>query len=89
VSPSETPTTRPSTIYDAALTPVETAHRATAARLRHEPVVIGGLVPQVFNAQRYECELAPYPRIMRIFDDCMKLDAFASMQPMKQADASI
>jgi maleylacetoacetate isomerase len=45
------------------------------------------LVPQVFNAQRYDCELAPYPRIMRIFDDCMKLDAFASTQPMKQADA--
>jgi maleylacetoacetate isomerase len=45
------------------------------------------LVPQVFNAQRYNCELAPYPRIMRIFDDCMKLDAFASTQPMRQADA--
>jgi maleylacetoacetate isomerase len=46
------------------------------------------LVPQVFNAQRYNCELAPYPRIMRIFEDCMKLDAFASTQPMKQADAA-
>jgi len=45
------------------------------------------LVPQVFNAQRYNCELAPYPRIMRIFEACMKLDAFVSTQPMKQADA--
>jgi maleylacetoacetate isomerase len=45
------------------------------------------LVPQVFNAQRYNCELTPYPRIMRIFEDCMQLDAFASTQPMKQADA--
>jgi maleylacetoacetate isomerase len=45
------------------------------------------LVPQVFNAQRYNCELAPYPRIMRIFDDCMKLDAFASTQPMREPDA--
>jgi maleylacetoacetate isomerase len=46
------------------------------------------LVPQVFNAQRYNCELAPYPRIMRIFEDCMKLDAFASTQPMRQPDAT-
>ena len=45
------------------------------------------LVPQVFNAKRYECELAPYPRVMRIFDECMKLDAFASTQPMRQPDA--
>jgi maleylpyruvate isomerase len=45
------------------------------------------LVPQVFNAQRYNCELAPYPTIMRIFDACMQLDAFASTQPMQQADA--
>jgi maleylacetoacetate isomerase len=46
------------------------------------------LVPQVFNAQRYNCELAPYPRTMRIFEDCMKLDAFASTQPMRQPDAT-
>jgi maleylacetoacetate isomerase len=46
------------------------------------------LVPQVFNAQRYECDVAPYPTIMRIFDACMQLDAFASTQPMKQADAA-
>ena len=45
------------------------------------------LVPQVFNAQRYSCDLAPYPTIMRIFDACMKLDEFASTQPMRQADA--
>jgi maleylacetoacetate isomerase len=45
------------------------------------------LVPQVFNAQRYECDLAPYPTSMRIFDACMQLDAFAATQPMKQADA--
>jgi maleylacetoacetate isomerase len=45
------------------------------------------LVPQVFNAQRYECDLAPYPTVMRVFGECMKLDAFASTQPSKQADA--
>jgi maleylacetoacetate isomerase len=45
------------------------------------------LVPQVFNAKRYECDLAPYPTIVRLFDESMKLDAFSSTQPSKQADA--
>jgi maleylacetoacetate isomerase len=46
------------------------------------------LVPQVFNAQRYECDLGPYPVIVRIFEACMKLDAFAATQPSKQGDAA-
>ena len=45
------------------------------------------LVPQIFNAKRYECDLAPYPVTMRVFDACMKVDAFDRAQPMKQADA--
>jgi maleylacetoacetate isomerase/maleylpyruvate isomerase len=45
------------------------------------------LVPQIFNAKRYECDLAPYPVTMRAFDACMKLDAFDRAQPMKQPDA--
>ncbi len=45
------------------------------------------LAPQIFNAQRYECDLAPYPVTMRVFDACMQLDAFDSAQPMKQPDA--
>ena len=44
------------------------------------------IVPQVFNAQRYECDLSGYPTIMRIFDECMKLEAFDSAQPSKQPD---
>lgn len=45
------------------------------------------LVPQIFNAKRYQCELAPFPTVMRVFDACMQLDAFASAQPDKQPDA--
>jgi maleylacetoacetate isomerase/maleylpyruvate isomerase len=45
------------------------------------------LVPQIFNAKRYECDLAPYPEVMRVFDACMKLDAFDRAQPSKQPDA--
>lgn len=46
------------------------------------------LVPQVFNAQRYQCALAPYPTIMAIFDECMKLEAFIHAQPSRQPDAA-
>lgn len=46
------------------------------------------LVPQVFNAQRYDCDLKPYPTVMKIFDECMKLDAFIAAQPMRQPDAA-
>ena len=45
------------------------------------------LAPQIFNAQRYQCDLAPYPVTMRIFEACMKLDAFDRAQPSKQPDA--
>ena len=46
------------------------------------------LVPQVFNAQRYNCDLAPYPITMGIFERCMKLPAFVAAEPMKQPDAA-
>jgi len=44
------------------------------------------LVPQVFNAQRYKCDTAPYPTLMRVFAQCMQLDAFDRAQPSKQPD---
>lgn len=46
------------------------------------------LVPQVFNAQRFDCDLAPYPTVMRIFERCMQLPAFVEAQPSKQGDAA-
>ena len=45
------------------------------------------LVPQIFNAKRYQSDLAPYPNTMRVFDECMKLEAFDRAQPSKQPDA--
>jgi maleylacetoacetate isomerase len=44
------------------------------------------LVPQVVNAERYRLDLTPYPTITRIFENCMKLDAFAAAHPKKQPD---
>ncbi len=46
------------------------------------------LVPQVFNAILYKCDLKPYPTVMRIHEACMKLDAFVLAQPSKQPDAT-
>ncbi len=45
------------------------------------------LVPQMFNAQRYEMDMAPYPTLTRIFANCMRLEAFDKAQPSKQPDA--
>ena len=45
------------------------------------------LVPQIFNARRFDSDLTPFPVTMRIFDACMKLDAFQRAQPSAQPDA--
>ena len=45
------------------------------------------LVPQVFNAQRYQCDTTLYPRVMRINEECLTLDAFQRAQPGQQPDA--
>ena len=45
------------------------------------------LVPQVFNAKRFDCDLSSYRETMRVFDACMKLDAFDRAQPSSQPDA--
>ena len=46
------------------------------------------LVPGVFNARIYPSfDMTPYPTIRRIFDSCMKLDAFQRALPERQPDA--
>ncbi|NBV20132.1 maleylacetoacetate isomerase, partial [Janthinobacterium sp.] len=45
------------------------------------------LVPQVFNAQRFGIDLAPYPRVARIHAHCAGLPAFAAAHPSQQPDA--
>jgi maleylacetoacetate isomerase len=44
------------------------------------------LVPQVVNAQRYKLDMTPYPAIRRVFENCMKIDAFDRAHPSKQPD---
>jgi maleylacetoacetate isomerase/maleylpyruvate isomerase len=38
------------------------------------------LVPQIVNARRFECRLDHVPQIQRVYEACMKLDAFERTQ---------
>jgi len=46
------------------------------------------LVPQIFNAQRMDCRLDHVPTVMRVFAECIKLDAFMAAQPSACPDAA-
>jgi maleylacetoacetate isomerase len=39
------------------------------------------LVPQIFNARRLDTRLDHVPQVMRVFEACMKLDAFEKTRP--------
>jgi maleylacetoacetate isomerase len=39
------------------------------------------LVPQIFNARRFDCRLDHVPQVMRVFDACMRLPAFERARP--------
>lgn len=45
------------------------------------------LVPQVFNAQRFACDLTGMPGVMRIYGNCQAINAFARAAPALQPDA--
>ena len=45
------------------------------------------LVPQIFNAQRFNCSTDHVPNVMRVFDACMRLDAFEQTRPERCPDA--
>ncbi|KJK20112.1 maleylacetoacetate isomerase [Burkholderiaceae bacterium 16] len=45
------------------------------------------LVPQVFNAQRFNIDVGRYPAIAKVFESCMALPAFQQAEPKAQPDA--
>jgi maleylacetoacetate isomerase/maleylpyruvate isomerase len=45
------------------------------------------LVPQIFNAKRFDCRLDHVPNVMGVFDACMALPAFENTRPEKCPDA--
>ena len=46
------------------------------------------LVPQVFNAQRFNCPTDDYPTVMAIFENCTSLKPFQDAHPSTQGDAA-
>jgi maleylacetoacetate isomerase len=66
------------------------AHEAGTGRFCHgdAPTLADCvLVPQIFNAQRFNCRLDHVPTVMRVFDACMALPAFQQAQPSSCPDA--
>jgi maleylacetoacetate isomerase len=45
------------------------------------------LIPQVYNARRFSCDLSAYPRILQMTEQCETLEAFAKAAPEVQPDA--
>ena len=64
------------------------AQPATYCHGYHPSMADCVLVPQIFNARRFECRLDHVPQVMRVFDACMKLDAFERTRPENCPDAN-
>ncbi|WP_304526676.1 maleylacetoacetate isomerase [Halomonas sp. I5-271120] len=45
------------------------------------------LVPQVYNAERFDCDLSAYPRLRAVAEYCRGLPAFEQASPSRQPDA--
>lgn len=46
------------------------------------------LVPQLYNAERFGCDLSAYPRILRTAEYCRRLQPFRTAAPENQPDAA-
>ena len=47
------------------------------------------LVPQVYNALRFDCDMRPYPTISAINERCLALSAFSDAAPENQPDCDL
>lgn len=47
------------------------------------------LVPQIYNAVRYELDLNAYPTLERINKSCLAMEAFQRAEPSRQPDAPV
>ncbi|MFU8806057.1 MAG: maleylacetoacetate isomerase [Bradymonadaceae bacterium] len=45
------------------------------------------LIPQLYNARRFDVDLEAFPTLLRIEEACEKLDAFEASHPDRQPDA--
>lgn len=44
------------------------------------------LIPQVYNANRFKVDLTNFPNILKVVENCQKLEAFIIASPEKQVD---
>lgn len=47
------------------------------------------LLPQVYNAERFKCDMGPYKRIGQVVERCRELPAFTAAVPELQPDAPV
>lgn len=47
------------------------------------------LMPQLYNARRFECEFKAYPRILAIEAACQSMEAFQQAHPERQPDCPV
>jgi maleylacetoacetate isomerase len=66
-----------------------TSHRASGRFCLGDTPTLADicLVPQVFNARRFGCDLTAFPRIQAIDEYCLGLPAFQEAAPENQPDA--
>jgi len=44
------------------------------------------IIPQLFSAKRFEVDITRYPLLVKIEENCLKLEAFKKAHPMNQID---
>lgn len=47
------------------------------------------LIPQIYNALRFEVDMKPYPTLMRVYEHALLQPAFDNARPEKQPDCNI
>lgn len=75
---------------------ISSGFRGIEALMRPGPFAFGAspsladvcLVPQVFNARRFNVDLTPFPAIVAVDAHCATLPAFAAAHPARQPDAA-
>ena len=45
------------------------------------------VIPQLYNARRFSCDITGFPRLLEMEGRCLALDAFKTAAPEAQPDA--
>ncbi len=66
-----------------------------AAHRHHSPYCYGDtptladlcLIPQMYNALRFNCDISHYPILRNIYNNCLEIEAFSKAAPENQPDS--